>query len=209
RVPRSGSRRCQKARTWRQRRSWPCKRKFIAIQAPVEPATQGRGVHALHRELTGLAGVGPALKEKLARLELHRVEDLLFFLPLRYEDRTELVRPGALRPGMRCLTSGRVLLAEAVYRGRRSLLVRIGDGTGQLTLRSFHFSRQQQAQFRTGSVVSCDGDVRPGPVGVEIVHPEYRILKEGESPVLKEELTPVYPTTEGVQQGRLRNLTGQ
>ena len=163
----------------------------------------------MQRELTGLAGVGPALAEKLARLGLHRVEDLLFLLPLRYEDRTELVPPGALRPGMRCLTSGKVLLAETVFRGRRSLLVRIGDGTGQLTLRFFHFSRQQQAQFRTGTAVSCYGDVRPGPVGVEMVHPEYRILKEGESPVLKEELTPVYPTTEGVQQGRLRNLTGQ
>ena len=166
-------------------------------------------MHALHRELTRLAGVGPALAEKLARLGLHRVEDLLFFLPLRYEDRTELVRPGVLRPGMRCLTSGKVLLAETVYRGRRSLLVRIGDGSGQLTLRFFHFSRQQQAQFRTGSVVSCYGDVRPGPVGVEMVHPEYRILKEGESPVLMEALTPVYPATEGVQQGRLRSLTGQ
>ncbi|HEX5765036.1 MAG TPA: ATP-dependent DNA helicase RecG [Woeseiaceae bacterium] len=166
-------------------------------------------MHALHGELTRLTGVGPTLAEKLGRLGLHRVEDLLFFLPLRYEDRTELLRPGALRPGMRCLTSGKVLLAETVFRGRRSLLVRIGDGSGQLTLRFFHFSRQQQAQFRSGSVVSCYGDVRPGPVGVEMVHPEYRILKEGESPVLKEALTPVYPATEGVQQGRLRSLTDQ
>ena len=166
-------------------------------------------MHALHWELTRLTGVGPALAEKLGRLGLHRVEDLLFFLPLRYEDRTELLRPGARRPGMRCLTSGKVLLAETVFRGRRSLLVRIGDGSGQLTLRFFHFSRQQQAQFRSGSVVSCYGDVRPGPVGVEMVHPEYRILKEGESPVLKETLTPVYPATEGVHQGRLRSLTDQ
>jgi ATP-dependent DNA helicase RecG len=102
-----------------------------------------------------------------------------------------------------------VLLAETVYRGRRSLLVRIGDGTGQITLRFFHFSKQQQAQFRTGAAVSCYGDVRPGAVGLEMVHPEYRILREGESPVLSDALTPVYPTTEGVQQGRLRSLTVQ
>jgi len=166
-------------------------------------------VHALQSNLTRLAGVGPALAEKLERLGLDRVEDLLFLLPLRYEDRTELVRPGALSAGMRCLTSGKVLLAETVYRGRRSLLVRIGDGSGQITLRFFHFSKQQQAQFALGSSVSCYGDVRPGPVGLEMVHPEYRILKEGESPVLGDALTPVYPTTEGVQQGRLRSLTGQ
>jgi len=166
-------------------------------------------VHALQSNLTRLAGVGPALAEKLERLGLDSVEDLLFLLPLRYEDRTELVRPGALSAGMRCLTSGKVLLAETVYRGRRSLLVRIGDGSGQITLRFFHFSKQQQAQFALGSSVSCYGDVRPGPVGLEMVHPEYRILKEGESPVLGDALTPVYPTTEGVQQGRLRSLTGQ
>jgi ATP-dependent DNA helicase RecG len=166
-------------------------------------------VEALQGHLTRLAGVGPALAEKLQRLGVHRIEDLLFLLPLRYEDRTELFRLGALSPGMHCLASGKVLLAETVYRGRRSLLVRLGDGSGQITLRFFHFSKQQQAQFRAGVAVSVYGDVRPGPAGLEMVHPEYRILKEGESPVPGDALTPVYPGTEGVQQGRLRNLTGQ
>ena len=51
--------------------------------------------------LTALKGVGPALAKKLENLGLHRVEDLLFLLPLRYEDRTQLVRIGALVPGNR------------------------------------------------------------------------------------------------------------
>jgi len=159
--------------------------------------------------LTVLRGVGPALAQTLTRLGLHRVEDLLFLLPLRYEDRTTLHRIGSLRPGMRCLTSGKVLLAETVFRGRRSLLVRIGDGSGQLTLRFFHFSRQQQAQFENGVTVSCYGDVRPGPVGLEMVHPEYRLLRADQPVSVSDALTPVYPMTEGVQQGRLRNLVGQ
>jgi len=159
--------------------------------------------------LTVLKGVGPALAKTLAKLDLHRVEDLLFLLPLRYEDRTTLYRIGELKPGMRCLTSGEVLLAETVYRGRRSLLVRLGDGSGQLTLRFFYFSRQQEAQFQNGVTVSCYGDVRPGPVGLEIVHPEYRVLGKGQQPAVNEALTPVYPLTEGVQQGRLRNLVAQ
>lgn len=159
--------------------------------------------------LTVLRGVGPALAEQLKRLGLHRVEDLLFLLPLRYEDRTTLHKIGALSPGMRCLVSGEVLLAETVFRGRRSLLVRIGDGTGQMTLRFFHFSRQQQAQFRTGAVVRAFGDVRAGPVGYEIVHPEYRVLAAQQTVPVSDTLTPIYPTTEGVQQGRLRNLVGQ
>jgi ATP-dependent DNA helicase RecG len=162
----------------------------------------------LSSPLTVLRGVGPALADKLTKLDLYKVEDLLFLLPLRYEDRTTLYRIGALRPGMRCLTSGEVLLAETVYRGRRSMLVRIGDGSGQLTLRFFYFSRQQQAGFKTGTTVSCYGDVRPGPAGLEMVHPEYRLLREGQAPAVDDALTPVYPLTEGVQQGRIRNLVG-
>jgi ATP-dependent DNA helicase RecG len=159
--------------------------------------------------LTDLAGVGPALAAKLQRLNLHRVEDLLFLLPLRYEDRTQLVRIGALQAGQRCLVSGEILLAETAYRGRRNLLVRIADGSGQLTLRFFHFSRQQHAQFQAGRHVSCFGEVRAGSAGFEMIHPEYRILRDAEVAAVDDVLTPIYPATEGVQQGRLRNLTDQ
>ncbi len=163
----------------------------------------------LSDELTALKGVGPALAKKLENLGLYRVEDLLFLLPLRYEDRTQLVRIGALVVGKRCLVTGEVLLAETAFRGRRNLLVRIGDGSGQLTLRFFHFSRQQQAQFQAGVHVTAFGEVRRGNSGFEMIHPEYRILREGQPAAMSDALTPIYPATEGVQQGRLRNLTDQ
>jgi ATP-dependent DNA helicase RecG len=156
-----------------------------------------------------LNGVGPALAKKLERLNLARVEDLLFLLPLRYEDRTQLVRIGALQPGNRCLVTGEVLLAETVYRGRRNLLVRISDSSGQLTLRFFHFSRQQVAQFKQGAHLTCFGEARKGSAGLEMIHPEYRILRENQDAAINDTLTAIYPATEGVQQGRLRNLTDQ
>ena len=159
--------------------------------------------------LTVLKGVGPALAKKLEKLGLQRVEDLLFLLPLRYEDRTQLIKIGALIAGTRCLVSGEVLLAETAYRGRRNLLVRITDGSGQLTLRFFHFSRQQQAQFQGGAHVICFGEVRRGSAGFEMIHPEYRVLREGQDAAMSDSLTPIYPATEGVQQGRLRSLTDQ
>ena len=159
--------------------------------------------------LTDLSGVGPALAKKLERLGVYRVEDLLFLLPLRYEDRTQLVRLGALVPGMRCLVTGEVLLAETVYRGRRNLLVRISDGSGQLTLRFFHFSKSQEAQFRNGAHLTCFGEVRRGAGGLEMIHPEYRLLRETQDPSTDDRLTPIYPATEGVQQGRLRSLSDQ
>ncbi|MGB5492566.1 MAG: ATP-dependent DNA helicase RecG [Woeseiaceae bacterium] len=163
----------------------------------------------LHSNLTSLKGVGPALVTKLEKLGLYRVEDLLFLLPLRYEDRTQLVKIGALLPGQRCLVSGEVLLAETVYRGRRNLLVRIGDGSGQLTLRFFHFSRQQQAQFQPGVRLTCFGECRRSGTSLEMIHPEYRILREDQSAATDDALTAIYPATEGIQQGRLRNLTDQ
>jgi ATP-dependent DNA helicase RecG len=163
----------------------------------------------LDSPLTELSGVGPALAKKLEKLNLFRVEDLLFLLPLRYEDRTQLRKIGSVRSGERVLVAGEVLLAETVYRGRRSLLVRVSDGTGQLTLRFFHFSNAQRDQFRPGFKVSCFGEVRRGPSGLEMVHPEYRLLRPGASAETTDSLTPVYPATEGVQQGRLRNLTAQ
>jgi ATP-dependent DNA helicase RecG len=163
----------------------------------------------LANPLTSLKGVGPALAKKLERLGLYRIEDLLFLLPLRYEDRTQLVRIGALAAGARCLVTGEVLLSEIAFRGRRNLLVRISDGSGQMTLRFFHFSRQQQAQFQAGVHVSCFGEVRRGSSGFEMIHPEYRLLRKEQDTTVDESLTPIYPATEGVQQGRLRYLTDQ
>ena len=159
--------------------------------------------------LTVLRGVGPALARTLGRLVLYRVEDLLFLLPLRYEDRTTLVPIDSAKPGMRCLVNGEVSLAETVYRGRRNLLVHICDGSGQLTLRFFHFSRQQQTQLQNCASVTCFGDIRMGSAGMEMVHPEYRVLRSQQKPEIEDALTPIYPMTEGVQQGRLRNFVAQ
>ncbi|HET7202841.1 MAG TPA: ATP-dependent DNA helicase RecG [Steroidobacteraceae bacterium] len=160
------------------------------------------------RPVTALRGVGPALAESLARLGLRTVQDVLFHLPLRYEDRTRVVPVGSLRHGDRAVIEGEIQLAEVVFRRRRTLLVRLADGTGFVTLRFFHFSASQQAQLVRGQRLRCFGDVRMGPGGLEIVHPEYRrVLPDATAAANADTLTPIYPTTEGVQQGRLRALT--
>jgi ATP-dependent DNA helicase RecG len=156
--------------------------------------------------VTALSGVGPALADKLARLSVSTVQDLLFLLPLRYEDRTRLVDIGALRPGMRVTVEGEIELSEVVFRKRRMLLCQLADGTGFVLLRFFHFSRAQAEGLRRHTRLRCFGEVRLGPSGLEMVHPEYRRLAGGEDPPLDETLTPVYPGTEGLQQGRVRRL---
>ncbi len=159
--------------------------------------------------LTTLSGVGPKLAEKLGKLGLHRVQDLLFHLPLRYEDRTRLRAIGELLPGEPAQVEGRVD-HSAIVRGRRSMLVvSISDGTGRLTLRFFHFSARQKQQFATGAMVRCFGEARGGFQGLEMIHPTYSLLREGSEPPLADRLTPVYPSTEGVGQATWIRLTDQ
>jgi ATP-dependent DNA helicase RecG len=159
------------------------------------------------RPVTTLKGVGDSLAVRLAKLGVETVQDLLFLLPLRYEDRTRVLPIGALRSGDRAVVEGEVQLAEVVIRRRRQMLVRIADGSGFLTLRFFYFTAQQQAQLQRGVRLRCYGEARRGTLGLEIVHPEYRRADSADTQRVEDSLTPVYPMTEGIQQGRMRILT--
>ena len=159
--------------------------------------------------LLKLKGVGPKVAEKLQRLDIHNQDDLLFHLPLRYQDRSHIYPIGSLRAGMECQISGEVQLSEIKYGRGRMLLTRISDGTGFITLRFFHFSNAQKNQLKRGAKILCFGEVRRGKVGFEMAHPEYQFIKENEEIVLDENLSPIYPTTEGVHQLTLRNVMSQ
>jgi ATP-dependent DNA helicase RecG len=160
------------------------------------------------RPVTALRGVGSALAERLRHLGVAQVQDLLFVLPRTYEDRTRTTPIGALLPGMRAVIEGEVQLTEVTFRRRRQLLSRLADGSGHVTLRFFHFSGKQQQGLVRGARLRCHGEVRRGPLGLEIVHPEYRHIGP-DTEALEDTLTPIYPMTEGVTQGRLRALIAQ
>jgi len=171
------------------------------------PAPASAAATAETRPVTTLKGVGDALADRLRKLGVETVQDLLFLLPLRYEDRTRVVPIGSLKAGDRAVVEGGIELAEVVFRRKRTLLVRLADGTGFLTLRFFYFSGAQQQQLQRGVRLRCFGEVRRGPLGLEIVHPEYRRADVPDAQGVEDVLTPIYPATEGVQQGRLRILT--
>jgi ATP-dependent DNA helicase RecG len=134
---------------------------------------------------------------------------VLFHLPLRYQDRTRVSPIGALRPGGDAVVEGVVSGADIVLGRRRSLLVRLQDGSGTLSLRFFHFSQAQKDALKRGTHLRCYGEVRPGATGLEIYHPEYRALSGDEAPAVEQTLTPIYPSTEGLTQQRLRALSQQ
>jgi ATP-dependent DNA helicase RecG len=156
-----------------------------------------------------LHGVGPHLAEKLANLGIYTIADLLFHLPLRYEDRTHITPLGALQIGMRTAVECQVELTEIVIRRRRMLLCRVSDGSGALTLRFFHFNQSQADALSRGTRLRCYGEVVRGATTLEMVHPEYKLLQSGQSPPDEIALTPVYPATEGIAQLKLRALTAQ
>jgi len=173
-----------------------------AATTPVAPpADPGRA------PLTTLGGVGPALADTLGKLGLREVQDLWFHLPLRYEDRTTVVPIGDLRPGDRAQVEGIVEHVERGFRFRPQLKVIIGDDSGRpLLLRFFHFRKAQVDLLAKGTRLLCFGEVRQGPQGLEIVHPQYQRIEPDEAVLVDERLTPVYPTTEGLGPRRLASV---
>ena len=155
--------------------------------------------------VTELRGIGPGIAAKLAAIGVETVLDLLLHLPMRYEDRTRVHPIGDLNAGDTAFTCGRI---EGTEVRRRSLLVTIGDGTGTMAMRLFHFKENQRRQLRQDRRIACYGEVRPSPDGIEMVHPEYRLLDEAQVPAA-DCLTPVYPASAGLGQTLLRRFVDQ
>ena len=160
-------------------------------------------------DITSLKGVGAALATKLEKLAIGSVQDLLFHLPLRYMDRTRVTPVSAIQPMSNVVVEGEVRASSVVFGRRRSLMVRIQDGTGTLTLRFFHFTAAQKKNLIAGARIRCFGEARRGASGLEIYHPEYEFLDGAKDLALDTRLTPVYPVCEGITQQRVRVLTEQ
>ncbi len=159
--------------------------------------------------VTNLKGVGSALAEKLAKLGIQSLQDLLFHLPHRYEDRTRIIPMGNLRIGDVGVVEGEVMKTDLVMGRRRSLQVTLKDSSGFLVMRFFHFNAAQKNQLAEGARVRCFGEVRPGRAGYEFYHPEYQVNPPPMPAQGEATLTPVYPLTEGIQQPRVRSLCQQ
>ena len=157
--------------------------------------------------VTTLRGVGAKMASRLAEIGIRSLEDLLFHFPLRYQDRTQVTPIAGLRDQVDAVIEGTVRGAAVTMGRRRTLLVKVEDSTGLLTVRFFHFRQAQVTQFKTGARVQLFGTPRRLGSGTEVIHPEYRL---GETADLVEPaLTPVYPTVSGIGQSTWRKLCGQ
>ena len=138
----------------------------------------------------------------MERLGLTRDIDLALHLPLRYEDETRLTLLREARDGETVQVEGVVRDNRIEARGRRQLIVRLHDGSGEVLLRFLNFYGSQQKSWGAGVRLRVRGELRNGFFGREMVHPQVRIVQEGAP--LAQALTPVYPTTAGLPQAYLR-----
>ncbi|OOF42482.1 ATP-dependent DNA helicase RecG [Rodentibacter rarus] len=159
--------------------------------------------------LTTLSGVGAGISAKLSKIGINDLQDLLFHLPIRYEDRTRITPIAHLRPEQYFTIEGIVQSAEVTFGRRPILSVSLSDGTSKVMLRFFNFNAGMRNSFQTGVRVKAFGEVKRGRYMPEIHHPEYQILRDNSPLVLEETLTPIYSTTEGLKQNSLRKLTDQ
>ena len=153
--------------------------------------------------VTALPGIGPGGAEKLARLGIRTLLDLILHLPSRYQDRSRSVPIAELAAGNECLVTAKIAASDIAYGRRRALRIILDDGSGRrLTVRLFHFGAQQRQAIRAGDWMRCFGEARAGPHGLEMIHPEYRVHAQ-EPPPAAAELTPVYRLTQGLTSSRL------
>ena len=156
-----------------------------------------------------LKGVGTRLQSKLEDLGIFSVADLLFRLPIRYQDRTKYTPINELNAGSEAFVKGIIEVSGIRYGRKRNLITVISDGSGRLTIRQFYFSRSQEKSFQRGALIQCYGEVRDGPSGLEMIHPEFRLSKEKQETCLEKNLTPVYSRVDGIGQLRWRSLINQ
>ena len=159
--------------------------------------------------LTSLSGVGAAIAEKLSRIGIQNVQDLLFHLPMRYEDRTRVTPIADIRPESFATIEGYVQHTEVQFGRRPILSVTLSDGTSKIMLKFFNFNAGMKNSLATGVRVKAFGEIKRGRYMAEIHHPEYQIIRNNQPLALAETLTPIYSTTEGLKQASLRKMTEQ
>lgn len=159
--------------------------------------------------ITELKGVGPKMAERLLKLGIKSVQDMLFHLPLRYEDRTRIYSINELSLHSHVSIEAIIETSQITFGKRRMLVVQINDNTGRLTLRFFNFSAAQKNALSPGKIIRCFGEVRRGRVGFEMSHPEYSLSDTPSEQPTASTLTPVYPTTDGLKQLSIRALSEQ
>ena len=158
------------------------------------------------QSIQNLKGVGPKGESSLNNLGIFSISDAAFHLPFRYEDRSYITPITDASYQTPVLIEGEIMKSTVVFRGRRMLFSEIYDGTGKLTMRMFNFAMAQHKALEKGKMIRCYGTITPGPNGKQMIHPQYQVFEKEDSIEIEKNLTPIYPTTSGLQQNKLKKI---
>ena len=159
-----------------------------------------------------LRGIGPRRADLLAKLSLHTVGDLLWCLPVRYEDRRNLTPLGMLQAGTRQTFCGTVTAFQLHHtsRGKSFAILRLEDSSAPLTCKWFqHRGLALQERFPIGARVVGNGLIAFNRYNGsrEVVHPDLEVLDADDAGLIHfGRLVPIYPLTAGLTQKSMRNL---
>ena len=182
-----------------------------SAQAQAMPAVDIRvSLDALKTPVSDLKGIGPALAARLAKKGLATVEDFLYWLPIRYEDRSRIKKIREVLAGTSELVTGEVLATgEARYGRRRLYELVISDGSGLLKVKWFHYKLPYVKRFKQGDKLIVFGSVSAFGHQKEIIHPnDIEILEpdDGLGAGRFGSIVPVYSQIENMQQKTIRRL---
>jgi ATP-dependent DNA helicase RecG len=163
----------------------------------------------LSKPVQFIRGIGPRMAVLLSRKNLSTVEDLLYFIPRRYEDRRIISQIAETVPGIRQTILGRIVRADSRFYGRRRIFeVQVDDGSGILKAKWFK-GREAflRSAFRPEARVILTGEVTGFPFDMEMIHPDFEILNDQDDQLLHfKRIVPIYSETEGLHQKTLRRI---
>jgi ATP-dependent DNA helicase RecG len=170
----------------------------------------GRALQPLKAPILKVRGVGPRIAELLAKKDINTVEDLIYFCPIRYEDRRLVKSIGLLTEGERASVVGRVVSSrESLSRNRRKRIrtAVLEDATGRIVLTWFRFARQyMSALCKKGNLLFATGQVGRFGGTLQMVHPDAFLLDDEEETESRQAILPIYSELEGIKQGTVRRI---
>jgi len=195
-------------------------RKLVTAESPVISVQQAINRKNLTTGIQFIKGVGPKLAELLAKRGIHNVEDALFCLPHRYEDRRQLIPVKQLKPGLTQAFQGTVVSAESstTKGGRKVFEAVVQDESGSIVLKWFHANAVwMKRTWQIGRQGVFTGEVTSFGWKPEVHHPDVEWLEKGADvnavlaadPVNFGRIVPVYPLTEGLHQKGMRRVMRQ
>lgn len=163
----------------------------------------------LNTKLENLAIFTPNELQKLSKLGLSKVSDLLFYLPFRYEDKSSLTPISQIKIGTKVLTEGKIAAANYAKNRSRHFIAKLDDASASASvyLRFINYYPSLIAKLTAGAQVRAYGEIRQGFYGLEIIHPELTFTSKisKKLPEIEATLTPVYSTSASIKQFFIKN----